>query len=179
MPKPLIQYRPCRSRATGYGLHACLGLFGWAPQDTLGAHCGPAPGAEPGVRCKGLGYTPDDGLAARRERNVSRFLGGFWLIMCCALAGMCIHIACSGTSSRAGAKKLPLHEGGARILLRARRQRLQRLKALGRQGSKGNGMPRHRRPKHKRPGKGRLQKGGLQKERPRGRGLKHHLSGPL
>ena len=38
--------------------------------------------------------------------------------MCCALAGMCIDIACSGTSSRAGAKKLPLHECRAsRILL--------------------------------------------------------------
>ena len=24
---------------------ACLGFFGWAPQGTLGAHCGPAPGA--------------------------------------------------------------------------------------------------------------------------------------
>ena len=30
---------------------------------------------QPGVRCKGLEYTPDDGLAPRRERNVSR---NFW-----------------------------------------------------------------------------------------------------
>ena len=31
---------------------------------------------QPGVRCKGREYTPDDGLAPERERNVSRH---FWV----------------------------------------------------------------------------------------------------